>query len=134
MRGVVEKALEKDPAERYQSMREMVVDLRRVARHSGETTATVLTKPVAPAPKRKTAYFAAGIGLAALVLIGGGFKYFYPSASTVGSPSEWTQLTNFNDFAVAPALSPDGRMVAFFRGGPAFLGQGQIYVKAAPRW
>jgi serine/threonine-protein kinase len=26
VRGVVEKALEKDPAERYQSMREMVVD------------------------------------------------------------------------------------------------------------
>ena len=32
------KLLEKDPAERYQSMREMVVDLRRVARHSGETS------------------------------------------------------------------------------------------------
>ena len=28
-RNIVEKALEKDPAERYQSMREMVVDLRR---------------------------------------------------------------------------------------------------------
>ncbi len=132
VRSVVEKALEKDPAERYQSMREMVVDLRRVARHSGETTATVLTKPVTPAPKRKTAYFAAGIGLVALVLLGGGFKYFYPSASTVGSPSEWTQLTNFNDFAVGPVLSPDGRMVAFFRGGPAFLGQGQLYVKVLP--
>src|SRR3984885_14014642 len=48
-RAVVEKALEKDPGERYQSMRELVVDLRRVARHSGETTATVLPTPVAPA-------------------------------------------------------------------------------------
>lgn len=34
LRLVVEKALEKDPAERYQSMREMVVDLRRLARQS----------------------------------------------------------------------------------------------------
>ncbi len=132
VRGVVEKALEKDPAERYQSMREMVVDLRRVARHSGETTATVLTRSVVQAPKKRTAYFAAGIGFAALLLLGGAYKYFYSSDSTVGSPSEWTQLTNFNDNAVAPTLSPDGRMVAFFRGGAAFLGQGQIYVKSLP--
>src|SRR6188508_3316767 len=34
LRGIVEKALEQDPADRYQSMREMVVDLRRVARQS----------------------------------------------------------------------------------------------------
>jgi len=132
VRGVVEKALEKDPAERYQSMREMVVDLRRVARHSGETTATVPTKPVARAPKKRTAYFAAGLGFAALVLLGGAYRYFYSSASTVGSPSEWTQLTNFSDSAVAPALSPDGRTVAFIRGGPSFLSTGQIYVKQLP--
>jgi WD40 repeat protein len=32
----VEKALEKDPADRYQSIREMVVDLKRVQRsHAG---------------------------------------------------------------------------------------------------
>ena len=37
LRMVVEKALEKDPAERYQSMRDMVVDLRRLSRQTGET-------------------------------------------------------------------------------------------------
>jgi serine/threonine protein kinase/Tol biopolymer transport system component len=131
VRGVVEKALEKDPAERYQSMREMVVDLRRVARHSGETT-TILPRPGAkPLPRRK-AYVGAGIGIAVLLLVAGGFKYFYPSALTVGSPSEWTQLTNFTDSAVAPALSPDGRTVAFIRGGASFLSNGQIYVKLLP--
>ena len=130
VRGVVEKALEKDPAERYQSMREMVVDLRRVARHSGETT--VLPTPVAPARKRKTPYFAAAIGLAALALLGVGFNYFYSSTTPVTSPSEWVQLTNFTDSAVSPALSPDGRSVAFIRGGPSFLSNGQIYVKQLP--
>jgi eukaryotic-like serine/threonine-protein kinase len=44
LRMVVEKALEKDPAERYQSMRDMVVDLRRVARQTGETRAPVATR------------------------------------------------------------------------------------------
>src|ERR1700730_8341692 len=38
-RAVVEKALEKDPAERYQSMRDLVVDLRRLARQPDAKTA-----------------------------------------------------------------------------------------------
>jgi Tol biopolymer transport system component len=48
------------------------------------------------------------------------------------SPSEYTQLTNFTDSATAPSLSPDGRMVTFKRGGPPFVGPGQIYVKLLP--
>jgi serine/threonine-protein kinase len=44
LRMVVDKALEKDPAERYQSMRDMVVDLRRLARHTVETRAPVATR------------------------------------------------------------------------------------------
>jgi eukaryotic-like serine/threonine-protein kinase len=44
LRMVVEKALEKDPADRYQSMRDMVVDLRRLARQTGETRAPVATR------------------------------------------------------------------------------------------
>jgi hypothetical protein len=33
---------------------------------------------------------------------------------------------------VYPALSPDGRMLAFIRGGDSFFGTGQIYVKFLP--
>jgi serine/threonine protein kinase len=36
LRAVVEKALEKAPADRYQSMRELVIDLRRLMRQSTE--------------------------------------------------------------------------------------------------
>jgi eukaryotic-like serine/threonine-protein kinase len=36
LRAVVEKALEKDPADRYQSMRDMVADLRQLTRQSGD--------------------------------------------------------------------------------------------------
>ena len=38
LRSVVEKALEKDPDDRYQTMGEMVVDLRRLARQTGGQT------------------------------------------------------------------------------------------------
>ncbi|MFC5863271.1 winged helix-turn-helix domain-containing protein [Acidicapsa dinghuensis] len=45
---------------------------------------------------------------------------------------QYTQLTDFTDSAIAPALSPDGRMVAFIRGGNGFLSTDQIYVKMLP--
>jgi serine/threonine protein kinase/tetratricopeptide (TPR) repeat protein len=47
LRTVIEKALEKDPAERYQTMRDMVVDLRRLTRQTVETPV-----PAIP-PKRR---------------------------------------------------------------------------------
>src|SRR5262245_35671409 len=40
LRMIVEKALEKDPADRYQSMKELVVDLRRLDRQEASTTAS----------------------------------------------------------------------------------------------
>ena len=70
----------------------------------------------------------------ALLLLAGGVGLFYlarPSAP-VTSPSEYTQITNFTDSAVAPSLSPDGRMVTFKRGEDSFLSRGQIYVKLLP--
>ncbi len=45
---------------------------------------------------------------------------------------EMKQITDFADSAVAPAISPDGRMVAFFRGGRDFFSADQIYVKMLP--
>jgi len=44
----------------------------------------------------------------------------------------FTQLTDFTDSAVSPALSPDGHMLAFIRGGDTFLTADQIYVKMLP--
>jgi len=70
LRMVVEKALEKDPAERYQSMREMVVDLRRLAR--SKTEEAVRDAPVS-APRRRSwpwavavLALAAGVGMSRL--------------------------------------------------------------------
>lgn len=45
-----------------------------------------------------------------LLLLAGGVGLFYSMkpAVPVTSPSEYTQITNFTDSAVAPSLSPDG--------------------------
>jgi Tol biopolymer transport system component len=47
-------------------------------------------------------------------------------------PPAYTQITNFTDSAVAPALSPDGRMLAFIRSEYPFGGPGQIHIKLLP--
>ena len=75
-----------------------------------------------------------GRAFLALLLFAGGVGLFYSARRPVPvtSPSEYTQITNFTDSAVAPSLSPDGRMVTFKRGEDAFSSPGQIYVKLLP--
>ena len=47
-------------------------------------------------------------------------------------PVRDTQLTDFADSATSPAISPDGRMLAFLRGSKTFLDTGQLYVMRLP--
>jgi eukaryotic-like serine/threonine-protein kinase len=109
---VVSRCLEEDPARRWQSAAELEREL------------------AAPGRNRQTLYAAAAV---AALLAGVGLAWRFGGAPRpVTSASEYIQLTNFNDSATAPALSPDGRMVTFFRGGGYFLGSGQIYVKLLP--
>jgi DNA-binding winged helix-turn-helix (wHTH) protein/Tol biopolymer transport system component len=45
----------------------------------------------------------------------------------------YTQVTNFTDATVAPAVSPDGRTIAFIREAePSFPIQGEVFVKRLP--
>jgi serine/threonine protein kinase/Tol biopolymer transport system component len=125
LRMVVEKALEKDPAERYQSMREMVVDMRRLARQSGETAAP-------PRPARRIQWAAAAALIVLILVAGSGWIFFRSSQPAAPARLEYAQLTNFADSATSPALSPDGRMLAFIRGPETFAGPGEIYVKLLP--
>jgi serine/threonine protein kinase len=60
LRIIVEKALEKDPSNRYQSMREMVVDLRRLSR---ESAASAPVNVASPARRSRAWLMAAAIGL-----------------------------------------------------------------------
>jgi eukaryotic-like serine/threonine-protein kinase len=75
LRRIVEKALEKDQAHRYQSMRDMLVDLRRLMRPSGETTA-----PVAPA--RRTIAWALLAATVVLLVAGIAAWKFWPRAGS----------------------------------------------------
>jgi len=120
LRMAVEKALEKDPAERYQTMREMVVDLRRVTRQGEAAPARR-----GPGARWVVAACAVAVAIAIAVLV-------FRTPRPAGTAQAYTQLTNFADSATSPALSPDGRMLAFIRGAGTFFTAGQIYVKLLP--
>jgi Tol biopolymer transport system component len=126
---IISKALEKDREVRYQGAAELRADLKRLRRdsESGRTTAA----PAALPRRRIPVSVLAGIGLLALLLAGAaalwrGKKPAAPAAS------EWVQLTNLPDSVSQPALSPDGRMLAFLRGPSTFYTRGEIYVKMLP--
>jgi Tol biopolymer transport system component len=74
----------------------------------------------------------AGVAAGFLGLVAFGALRWYPGASPRVSPSEWVQITNFPDSVTQPAVSPDGKMLTFVRGGSTFMGPGEIYVKALP--
>ena len=71
LRNVVEKALEKDPAERYQTARELVVDLRRLTR------ATTRAKPGTTAAIAKRWKVIVPAAAAALAFSVAGYFYFH---------------------------------------------------------
>ncbi|MDP9170010.1 MAG: protein kinase [Acidobacteriota bacterium] len=128
--SAVEKALEKDPAERYQSMRDLVIDLKRATRQTVPASAPApsgSSKPTSRPWKR------IAIGAAVLAALAGGVMWVVLRTKSPAAPRpEYTQLTNFADSAVAPTLSPDGRMLAFIRSENTFEGPGEVYVKLLP--
>ena len=125
LRALIERALQKDPAHRVQTMREVVADLRRLARQSGAAL-------MSPQRRQGRALaWSAAVTLLALVAAGAAMLMRRsPAAAPV--PTQYIQLTNFADAATSPALSPDGRMLTFIRGPMTFFNPGQVYVKRLP--
>jgi len=135
LQRVLDKCLAKDPADRYQGMRDLVVDLRAARRRlessSVRATSTSGDRTVGDHLRvRPWMYGAGALVLFALVAV----VLFESLRSERPAPTDrarWVQLTNL-DFATQPALSPDGRMLAFVRGSGTFATDGQIYLKMLP--
>src|SRR4029077_1000590 len=122
LRTVVEKATEKDPAERYQTMRDMVVDLRRTIRQALEVPAVSATASAVPlsGTKLPTALLWGGVFLLLAVLGGLAIWKMKPSPPTVsGTVSRVAitlppgQLFGAFELGVAVVLSPDGTRLAY---------------------
>jgi len=73
-----------------------------------------------------------GAAICFLILAGAGVLISIMRRPAIHELDSYTQITSFTDAAVAPALSPDGRMVAFYRSDRTFFIPGQIYAKMLP--
>jgi len=122
---IIARLLEKDRDTRYQSAADLRADLKRVARDSSSGTVAA----VPPAPRTSSRIGALVAGAAALVLAVGAAAWVFRTPRPVTDPSEYVQVTNFSDSVIDPALSPDGRMLTFLRGGDEFPFLAQVYVK-----
>ena len=124
LRALVAKAMEKDPSDRYSSMRDLVADLRRTLRETSQGS---------PPPPDRPRKWIASAAVASVLLATAAGVFLLRSRQAPGPAQvDYIPLTNFSDSAVAPTLSPDGRILAFIRGENTFYGPGDVYVKLLP--
>ncbi len=126
VRDLLQRCLEKDPKRRLRDIGDTRFEIDQPGGRSGGV-AVVASASKAPRTSRRSLQLIA----LAIVVVASGAGLFYSTRPSVPvtSPSEYVQITNFSDSAVAPSVSPDGRMVTFKRGSDGFFSTGQIYVK-----
>lgn len=110
LRLMIEKALEKDPTDRYQSMREVVIDLKRLQRLKSTELATGAVP--APKPVRWSTALAVAVLVAALAVM----AWRLAQREAWENPLTGAQIDRLTDFAGAEvdgAVSPDGKFAAF---------------------
>lgn len=112
----------------YQGASEMGAALEAIRPDAAST-------PHAPEERLRLNWVAIGAAAVVLLLLAAGAVSWLRSkrsARLALSQVSWTQVTDFADSAVSPALSPDGRILAFIRGPDTFMTSGQIYAKLLP--
>ena len=140
---IIRKALEKDRALRYQHAADIREDLERLKTHfERNRTAALASGALNPGwpqeshpvtrPRLRVPPWALIIGLMVCLLSAGLLLWMRNRQPATPSHTEYTQLTYLADSAISPALSPDGRMLAFIRGESTFLGPGDVYLKLLP--
>ena len=104
---IVEKALEKDPAERYQSMRDLVVDLRRIGREKASTAPETSVTP------RRRWPLMVGAGALVVGIAAWGVTRRPAETRNLLADARFTRFTDFPGTESNAAISPDGKFVTF---------------------
>jgi len=129
---VVQRCLEKNPDERFHSVRDVAFALEAISDLPDSRTRDRAISNANKQSPRRTRH--ASWAIAALIIVTAVSVYLYRRGPRGAAPEqEWEQVTNLPDSAVAPALSPDGHMLVFLRGPDTFVSTGDIYLKMLPQ-
>ena len=128
---IISRCLRKDRDRRQQHVGDIKLALEELRDDSASGKLPSTVKAGAQSPARNS-ILAATIAGAVLLLAVIGALWWLKHSPAAPPRAEWVQITNFADSVVQPALSPDGRMLAFIRGASTFFGPGQVYVKLLP--
>jgi Tol biopolymer transport system component/predicted Ser/Thr protein kinase len=112
LRMLVDKALEQDPAERYQTMRDLVVDLRRLARRKTGEYQAMTTAP-SHATRLRAWTWTVAVALALAAGVASGRWWLVRPAVATPATVQLQRMTDFVGMEEHPAVSPDGKTVAF---------------------
>ncbi len=109
---LLDKAMAKDPAERYQHVEEMLVDMRALAKR-GAAGGPSLVPP--PPPDRRLRPGAILVGFAVGAIMAGGSAYLFTSRGTSPPAPDYTlrRLTYDSGLTYQPTVSADGDLVAY---------------------
>ena len=137
---ILNRALEKDPEERYQTVKDMTIDLRRlrkestrVVRPSGsvqireqsETPIPEVKNVQSIKPKQNRMVLIGGIGVAAVVTIAVLYALFGKQEIVPFQKSKFTRITSSGK-AMESAISPDGRYICYTERDS---GKGSLWVR-----
>ncbi len=129
---IIRKALEKDRRLRYQSATEMRADLERLKRDTETGVVIKASEETTGAGGTRKWIWASAAAVGALLAGVATVVYLHRTGGAPPITGPWEQLTFFADSVVYPALSPDGRMLAYLRGESTFLVPGDVYVQILP--
>jgi hypothetical protein len=113
IRDLLRQCLEKDPGRRLAE----IADARRA---------------IESVQWGRNRWRTAAIAVAGLAAVGIGSSLWLRGPAPPADRSQWVQVTRFTDPVSQPALSSDGRMLAFVRSPSTFYAVGQVYVKRLP--